>query len=68
MTFSDDFNLDGDEEQKVVNSIHDRMTHCRYLTPVETFDLEVKSEEVYEIDVMGEGRRALEKANEKQGF
>lgn len=60
--------MDGDEEQKVVNSIHDRMTQCRYMTPVETFDLEVKSEEVYEIDVMGEGRRALEKANEKQGF
>lgn len=68
LTFSDDFNLDGNEEQKVVNSIHDRMTQCRYLTPVETFDLEVKSEEVYEIDVMGEGRLALEKANEKQGL
>lgn len=68
LTFSDDFNLDRDEEQKVVDSIHDRMTQCRYLTPVETFDLEVKSEEVYEIDVMGEGRQALEKANEKQGF
>ncbi|XP_078326512.1 phosphoribosylformylglycinamidine synthase-like isoform X4 [Crassostrea virginica] len=68
LTLAEDFELDPVEEQKVVNSIHDRMTQCRYLNPVETFDLEVKSEEVYEIDVMGEGRQALEKANEKQGL
>lgn len=68
LTLAEDFELDPVEEQKVVNSIHDRMTQCRYLNPVETFDLEVKSEEVYEINVMGEGRQALEKANEKQGY
>ncbi|XP_062608746.1 phosphoribosylformylglycinamidine synthase-like isoform X1 [Saccostrea cucullata] len=68
LTFTEDFQLDGEEEQKVVDSIHDKMTQCRYLTPVETFNLEVKPEDVYEIDVMGEGREALEKASEKQGL
>ncbi|XP_056013260.1 phosphoribosylformylglycinamidine synthase-like isoform X2 [Ostrea edulis] len=68
MTLSEDFQLDGDEEQRVVDSIHDKMTQCRYVTPVETFALEVRSEDVYEIDILGEGRQALVKANEKQGL
>lgn len=41
------------------------MIYCRYLIFVEIFDFEVKLEEVYEIDVMGEGRLVLEKVNEK---
>lgn len=54
-------------EQKMVGALHDKMTQCRYLTPIETFDLNVKPESVYDIDVMSQGRAALEKANADLG-
>ncbi|KAK3099370.1 hypothetical protein FSP39_003403 [Pinctada imbricata] len=57
-----------EEEEKVVNSLHDRMTQCRYITPPESFDLEVSSEEVFEVDVVGDGKTALEKANIELGL
>ena len=38
---------------------------CR--EPVRTFELSVESEPVYEVDVMGYGRQALEKANTDLG-
>ena len=47
--------------------LHDRMTQCRYTEPVKTFDLEVAPEPVFEVDVVGQGRRALEKANKDLG-
>ena len=54
-------------EQAVVLSLHDRMTQCRYTEPVQTFRLQGKPEAVYEIDIMGQGRQALEKANKDLG-
>ena len=57
-----------DVEERLVQCLHDRMTECRYLVPVDSFDLEVKSKPVFEVNVMEEGRAALEKANTDLGI
>ncbi|KAJ8298146.1 hypothetical protein KUTeg_024677 [Tegillarca granosa] len=51
------------QEEKVVSLLHDKMTQSRYIKPIVHFDLELKPEDIYEIDIMEEGRAALEKAN-----
>ena len=48
-------------------SLHDCMTQCRYLTSIESFDLDVRPEEVFDVDVTGEGRKALERTNKEMG-
>ena len=47
--------------------LHDRMTQCRYTQPIKSFKLSIKSEPVYAVNVMEEGRAALEKANQHLG-
>ena len=54
-------------EDSLVTSLHDRMTECRYASPITTFDLDIQPDAVYEVDVMGKGREALEKANLELG-
>ncbi|XP_072040908.1 phosphoribosylformylglycinamidine synthase-like [Amphiura filiformis] len=44
------------------------MTECCYLEPIESFEIQVKPEPVYDIDVIGQGRAALEKANTDLGL
>jgi len=44
------------------------MTQCRYREPVKSFKLDVQSEPVYDVDVMGGGKEALEKANKDLGL
>jgi phosphoribosylformylglycinamidine synthase len=51
----------------IVASLHDKMTQCCYEEPIKSFDLEVKSDRVYEIDILGRGRAALEEANVEMG-
>lgn len=60
--------LSSTQEQKVTRLLHDKMTECRYLQPIENFDLELKPEDIFEIDIMDEGRGALEKANKDLGL
>lgn len=57
----------GDLEDRLVSCLHDRMTQCRYTKPIESFELQVKTEDVYDVDVIGQGRLALEKANKNLG-
>ncbi|CAL1547204.1 unnamed protein product [Lymnaea stagnalis] len=57
-----------EEEQAIINSLHDQMTECRYLHPLTTFDLDVIPDPVFEVDVLGQGREALEKANKALGL
>ena len=54
-------------EDRLVHRLHDRMTQCRYLEPVKSFVLEKQTEPPFDVDVMGEGRVALEKANKELG-
>ena len=54
-------------EDSLVTCLHDRMTECRYASPITTFDLDIQPDAVYDVDVMGKGREALEKANLELG-
>ncbi|XP_071951338.1 phosphoribosylformylglycinamidine synthase-like [Antedon mediterranea] len=56
------------EEKLLVAVLHDRMTECRYHEPISSFEIKAKPEEVFEIDVIGEGKVALEKANKELGL
>ncbi|XP_014667917.1 PREDICTED: LOW QUALITY PROTEIN: phosphoribosylformylglycinamidine synthase-like [Priapulus caudatus] len=55
-------------EEKLAASLHDRMTECRYFQPLSSFDLNVKPEPWYEVDVIGQGRSAMELASTKLGL
>lgn len=56
------------EEHELVRKLHDRMTQCRYLKPLTSFDISGSAEDWYEVDVIGNGRAALEKANKDLGL
>ena len=55
------------QKKKVVNALHDRMTQTPYEKPLTSFDLGIKPEKWFEIDIMGQGRKALETVNQKLG-
>ncbi|GAB1598507.1 phosphoribosylformylglycinamidine synthase-like [Argonauta hians] len=57
-----------EEEDKIVALLHDKMTQCRYTQPLATFELNIKPDPVYEIDVLNESQKALEKANADLGL
>ncbi|KAM8960164.1 phosphoribosylformylglycinamidine synthase [Pelodytes ibericus] len=57
-----------EEVRKVTASLYDRMTECLYPEPVSSFQVSVQPEGVYEVDVMGQGRAALEQANAELGL
>ena len=69
---------DGDNEkvtenhaliQSLVDCLHDRMTECRYLKPLSSFELQVEQEQtVFDVDIMGGGKDALLKANKDLGI
>lgn len=48
--------------------MHDKMTEQRYLKPIETFRLPPRKEDWFEIDVLGQGERALKEVSEKLGL
>jgi len=48
--------------------LHDRMTHCRYDRPPETFSISHTPEAVHFVDVIGEGQAALARANRQLGW
>ncbi|XP_011704852.1 PREDICTED: phosphoribosylformylglycinamidine synthase-like, partial [Wasmannia auropunctata] len=52
-------------ENAIVNALGDKMTECRYMKPIETFDHGFRPEKWFEVDVIKNGRRALEEVNLK---
>ena len=48
--------------------VHDRMTECPYPEPLASFESDAKPEPVFEIPLIQEGRRALEKINRAMGL
>ncbi|XP_075141937.1 phosphoribosylformylglycinamidine synthase isoform X2 [Leptodactylus fuscus] len=56
------------EKRSLTSSLYDRMTECVYPEPVRSFEISVRPEKVYEVDVIGQGRAALEKANTELGL
>ena len=65
---SDTEDITKDEENALVAKLHDRMTECRYEKPLTSFRVNVKPERCYEVDLMAEGRTALEKVNRDLGL
>ncbi|XP_014469379.1 PREDICTED: phosphoribosylformylglycinamidine synthase [Dinoponera quadriceps] len=55
-------------ENVIVNVLGDRMTECRYEEPIETFDHGFRPEKWFHVDIMREGRKALEEVNTKLGL
>ncbi|CAK9831747.1 Phosphoribosylformylglycinamidine synthase [Anthophora retusa] len=60
--------IDKKIEDAVTNILHDKMTQCRYINPIETFDHGFRPENWFEVDVLQEGRVALENVNSKLGL
>ncbi|XP_046748343.1 phosphoribosylformylglycinamidine synthase [Diprion similis] len=52
----------------IVDAMHDKMTECRYLEPIETFDHGIKPKGWYEVDILKYGRKALEDVNSELGL
>ncbi|XP_019752515.1 phosphoribosylformylglycinamidine synthase isoform X3 [Hippocampus comes] len=48
--------------------LHDSMTECIYERPVASFAVDAQAQPVFEVDILGEGRAALEKANDQLGL
>lgn len=59
--------LSTQERSDVVAALHDRMTQCEYKQPLTTFDLGIQPEPWFSVDVMSQGRKALEDVNNKLG-
>jgi phosphoribosylformylglycinamidine synthase len=55
-------------ENQVVAALHDKMTQCRYVQPLTSFAVDVKPNPWYEVNIMKEGRAALEKVNDHLGL
>lgn len=60
--------IDRKAEDAVTEVLHDKMTECRYLKPIETFDHGFKPEKWFKVDILKHGRRALEDVNSKLGL
>ncbi|XP_036143975.1 phosphoribosylformylglycinamidine synthase isoform X3 [Monomorium pharaonis] len=60
--------LNKEVENSIVDVLGDKMTECRYIKPIETFDHGFRPEKWFEVDVMKKGRRALEEVNHKLGL
>ncbi|XP_017262724.1 phosphoribosylformylglycinamidine synthase isoform X1 [Kryptolebias marmoratus] len=59
--------LSGDIK-RLVECLHDSMTECVYQHPISSFAVETKPQAVFEVDIVGKGRAALEAANDELGL
>lgn len=57
-----------EQENQLVELLHDRMTEQRYHTPIESFKLPPNDDKWFEIDVIGRGEQALREVSEKLGL
>lgn len=55
------------EMEKLISLLYDSMTECVYTKPITSFSVDVRPQEVFEVDILGEGRAALERANDELG-
>lgn len=56
------------DRQKLVATLHDPMTQQEYMKPLDNFTLKVKPEEWVEVDVLKDGKAALQEINKKMGL
>uniref|UniRef100_W5MXD2 Phosphoribosylformylglycinamidine synthase n=1 Tax=Lepisosteus oculatus TaxID=7918 RepID=W5MXD2_LEPOC len=60
--------LRAEEVDRLIASLFDRMTECVYSQPVQSFAVETRPQELFEVNILGEGRHALERANQELGL
>jgi phosphoribosylformylglycinamidine synthase len=60
--------LTGDEHAAFLALVHDRMTECPYLRPLESFAVDASPAPVTPVPVLTEGRAALERVNTDLGL
>jgi len=48
-------------------ALHDRMTECKYAESLKSFYMEKQPDPWYHVNIMSEGRAALEKVNDHLG-
>lgn len=60
--------IDKKVEDAIAEALHDKMTECRYMKAIETFDHGFRPEKWFEVDVLKGGRKALEEVNSKLGL
>lgn len=53
---------------KIVNLLHDKMTQCQYLAPIDAFEINVKADPWFEVDVLTRGQQALIDVNQQLGL
>nr|XP_060636066.1 phosphoribosylformylglycinamidine synthase-like [Anolis sagrei ordinatus]XP_060636070.1 phosphoribosylformylglycinamidine synthase-like [Anolis sagrei ordinatus] len=56
------------QEATLVSSLYDRMTEQCYPEPINSFAVATRPEPVFDVDILGEGRAALVKANNQLGL
>lgn len=57
----------GGDAKKLIECLYDNMTECVYQRPITSFAVEMKPQPVFEVDILAEGRAALERANHDLG-
>lgn len=53
--------------KKLIECLYDSMTECIYQHPITSFTVEIKPQPVFEVDILGKGRAALETVNNDLG-
>uniref|UniRef100_A0A673G568 Phosphoribosylformylglycinamidine synthase n=1 Tax=Sinocyclocheilus rhinocerous TaxID=307959 RepID=A0A673G568_9TELE len=59
--------IDG-EMERLICCLYDSMTECVYSQPITSFAVDIRPQEVFEVDILGKGRVALENANDELGL
>ncbi|TNM87451.1 hypothetical protein fugu_005672 [Takifugu bimaculatus] len=58
----------GGDVKELIECLYDNMTECVYQRPITSFAVEMKPQPVFEVDILAEGRAALERANHDLGL
>ncbi len=53
--------------ERLISCLYDTMTECVYSQPITSFAVDIRPQEVFEVDILGQGRAALEKVNDELG-
>ena len=59
---------DAETKRAFAKEVHDRMTECVFDQPLTSFSLDATIPEVYEVPILTEGRKALEKVDKELGL
>uniref|UniRef100_A0A3Q3ETL7 Phosphoribosylformylglycinamidine synthase n=1 Tax=Labrus bergylta TaxID=56723 RepID=A0A3Q3ETL7_9LABR len=64
----DGSSLSDEDVKKLTECLYDNMTECIYKHPITSFAVETKPQQVFEVNIVGRGRAALEEANDQLGL